>query len=94
MTLVTVDDKGHKRCLQSHNLSGETPVTTSAGPAEQGVLGVIESPFQFLDLKKGPKNFKSLLEKFEASLSPKILNTIKNIKIMKNCTKYLIDFIF
>jgi hypothetical protein len=47
-----------------------------------------------LDLKKGPKNFKSLLEKFQASLSPKILNTIKNIKIMKNCTKYLIDFIF
>ena len=34
MTLVTVDDKGHKRCLQSRILSGETPTTTSVGPSD------------------------------------------------------------
>ena len=70
MTLVTVDDKGHKRCLQSHNLSGETPVTTSAGPAEQGVLGVIASPFQFLDLKKAKSSYLGIKTIFWYSWAP------------------------
>ena len=38
----------------------------------------------FFDLKKGPKIFKSKLEKFDAIFKPKILKTINRIKIIKN----------
>ena len=60
MILVAIDDKGHKRCLQSHILSGEPPVTTSAVPAEPGGARWV-IPFKFLDLIKAtPYYFNDL----------------------------------
>jgi len=48
----------------------------------------------FFDLKSGPIYLKILLEKLDASLRPNNLNIKKKIEIIKNCKKYISDFIY
>ena len=66
MILVAIDDKGHKRCLQSHILSGEPPVTTSAVPAEPGGARWV-IPFKFLGLIKAKHYY---LNDLSSSIGP------------------------
>ena len=48
---------------------------------------------RFLDLKKGPKKDVILLEIKEENFNPKILNSRRRVIMIKNWTKYFINFI-